>query len=152
MKRLLLILLTLLIVCFCGCEAIQDNLNWHDDFFAEGQKAISLAENFCFALSDDDINEAQKYLHPDSPLNGEELSLFLSEFEQTNGVDFSNGVAFLERYDYSFSPYNSISQGSTHKFVLKVVVENKTIKLSFKVIDNEKGFGIDSVGQYNPKK
>ncbi len=156
MKKLLVILIVLCTLCCLSCTEIEEYLKWNQDFLIEGQEAISLAENFCFALSDDNINEAEKYLHPDSPLNGGELSLFLSKFEQTNDVDFSNGVAFRDRDigdSYANTQnYEGYHQGNAHIFYLKVVIDRKIIKLSFEVVSNEKGFGIYSVEKYNPDK
>lgn len=136
--RKLLILLLLLAFFVSGCS-IEDREMW----LVNKQKAISMAEKFCFAIAYDDINGAKDYLHPDSPLH-DNLPVFISEIEQDGGFDFSDGVAIMDRELGEGTTYDSTYKGGVHAFTLEVVVNGKTHKLSFEVVDNEKGFGIFS--------
>ena len=155
MKKVFSILLITITICFVGCARIKFLFTEQDVFFAEQQKSITLAENFCFALSDDDIEIAEGYLHPDSPLCDGNLVSFLSTIEQENGIDFSRGVTFRDRE--LIEAYANTSndpadhQGYTFIFYLEVVIDGKITKLSFEMVYNEKGCGVYSFEKYIPK-
>ena len=157
MKKALIVLLILCNVFLLSCEGILTSFEFaftgREEFFAEQQKAIALGENFCFALSDDDIQTAESYLHPDSPLCNDALPISVLLIELVNEVDFSRGVAFSDReLGTSYANLQNLEgyhQGYCYCFTLKVVIEGKIIKLYFEVVSNEKGFGIYTFEKYN---
>ena len=147
MKRIIIVLLILSMLCLFGCTVFNN-------MYFEANKGATLAENFCFALSDDDLNAAQEYLHPDSLLRGDVLSSCLTDLEQNNSIDFSNGISFINRdiKKTYITPrdYENNLMGKHYILVFDILVDGKTIELSFDVLNNEKGFGIYSFENYVP--
>ena len=93
-------------------------------------------------------------MHPDSPLKGESLCLFLMNFEQNNSIDFSNGISFRDRtmgesYNNSQN-YEGYLPGRLHVFILYVLIDRQVIKIYFEVLSNDNGFGVYSFEKYVP--
>ena len=147
MKRIIIVLLIFSMLCLFGCTTFNN-------MYAEAYKGATLAENFCFALSDDDLNAAQEYLHPDSLLKGDALSSCLTDLEQNYSIDFSNGISFrnrdIEKTYITPRDYENNLKGKHYILVLDVLVDGKTIEISFDILNNEKGFGIYSFENYVP--
>jgi hypothetical protein len=139
MKKLLPVLLILCILCLSGCSILKD-------LQSGMQAAAAHAEEFCSALAKDDLASAEGYLHPNATPKGKDLPAFLAKLEQNHGIDFSDGVAFKSRTDFSSTYYDSSYGGSVHECTYQAVVGETTVKLFFVVVENDSGYGIYSFG------
>lgn len=139
MKKSIVFLLILCLVYLTGCQFPGIN-------FKNIRESISIAEDFCLALSED-IELAKEYLHPDSSPSKDQLQAFIEEIEQQQNVRFSDGVALKDRdgvvmeadiYDPSICRYS---------FVCEIVVGTKAIKLSFTLRKDDSGYSIIHIKQ-----
>lgn len=141
MKKLIAIILLLTTVFLFSCSTI-------DQVHSKAAKANELAEQFCFALSFDDIEKAKEYLHPDLRFKKGNLENYLKEFEADNDIDFSNGVAIKTRFSERIVIYDSRYNGDVYTVGIKMVIGNKVLKLYFIIVDNDKGYGLHDFGLY----
>lgn len=136
MKKIIAIILILNALFLLGCDFYQQMQD-------ESYKASELAEKFCFALAFDEIEKAKGYLHPDWEANNGALEDYVIQFEQVNSIDFSNGVAIKKRLRETYVMY-------TNKLMyepgIMIFVGDKKLKMYFRVIDNDAGYGIYDFG------
>ena len=118
---------------------------------SEATKAYELSEKFCFSLAFDDIEKANGYLHPDWESNNGALEDYVKQFEQANGIDFSNGVAIKTRFSENITVYDSRYNGNVYTMGIKMIIGNKELKLYFRVIDNDIGYGLYDFGLYSER-
>ena len=137
MKKLISIILIISTVFLFGCESINQ-------VYGKIYDVRVIAEDFCLALSDDNIELAQTYLHPDSSLNND-FGDFIAKLEGENDFDFSEGVAFLFRGEASAALYSFQYDGSPYELEYNLVIGKKEICLLFVVINNQNGWGIYDV-------
>ena len=141
MKRIVAISLLLSVLFFGGCSIFKS-------LWAEANKANNFAEEFCFALAYDGIEKAKEYLHTDWISNNGKLEDYLYNFENENGIDFSNGVSIYRRFQQSATGYSSLYGGAIYQFGIMMVIGDKNINMSFTVVDNDDGYGIYDFGIY----
>ena len=139
MKKILAIMLVLCTLCLSSCGILKELKTGMDE-------AIVLAEDFCTALSNDDFDTAKSYLHPDSTPKQDELFAFITKFEQTHNIDFSNGVAFKRRSGTRSAYYDSSYDGSVHEINYEIVVGGVSVDFFFNVVKNDNGYGIYNFG------
>ena len=139
MKKLIAIMLVIIIFSVAGCQCYEFNPT-------HAWGAVSFAEDFCLALSED-IELAKEFLHPDSTPSKDNLSTFIEEIEQKNDILFSNGVALKEVKGFEFEPESNNSSISVYKFSLKIVVGIRPINLSFSVRMDDNGYSIMHIEQ-----
>ena len=58
----------------------------------ELEVAYTQAEEFCIALANDDIEEANKYLHSKGIPARQGLRTYIQNIERNNNIDFSNDI------------------------------------------------------------
>jgi hypothetical protein len=139
MKRLFAALLVLCIFCLPGCGIMREVYSGIDE-------AATLAENFCTALSEDDLETAKGYLHKDGTPKAEALGLTVARLEQTHKIDFSEGVSFKKRVEGSGAYYSSQYDGSVYEITYEVTVGGVETKLFFTVVKNDADYGIYGFG------
>lgn len=137
MKKLIALILILSTFYFVGCQ-------WKRINFDYAREAISVAESFCLALSED-FELAKEYLHPDSTPSKDEFQKFIEEIEQENNIRFSNGVALKEREGVRFELGTYESPVYEYKFACEIVVGVKTMTLSFVVRKETNHYSIMNV-------
>ena len=141
MKKITSIVLIICIIAMTGCTTISR-------IVTDAKDAIFFAEDFCMILSED-MEEAKKYLHPDSKPSKDELQAFVEEIECVNNISFSDGVA-IKGCDAVHSHSKDIKLSvTTFEFSYEIVVGNKIIELFFVVIKDDNGFLISEFYQTN---
>lgn len=143
MKKILAMVLSLTL-CLSGCTIFQQLLE-------EADKAVVVAEEFCFALANDDMDNAKSFLHPNWETKKGSFEKYLLDFESKNGIDFSDGVAIKSRFDKAATAYDSNYDGSIFKIGISIFVGNKELKLYFIIVDNTSGYGIYDFGLYSDR-
>ena len=139
MKKIFAIILMFCMFCLSSCGILKE-------LKGGMQEATVLVEDFCTALSNDDFNTAKEYLHPDSTPSKAELYSYVIKLEQTNGVDFSDGVAFKRRNGVGSTYYDSNYDGSVHEIEYDIVVGGISKDFFFTVVKNDNGYGLYNFG------
>lgn len=101
-------------------------------------------KDMCAALADDDFEKAVGLMHPSVGLTADSLRDSISDIEKKCGIDFSNGVEFVETVGM-FSHFNiSTSDGAVKTMTLqyKVSIGGSVLDLYTVVVSNSEGFGI----------
>ncbi len=139
MKKLLAILLMICTLCLSGCGILKELKDGMDE-------AIVLVEDFLTALSENDLDTAKCYLHPDSTPSTDELSEFVSKLEQTYSINFFDGVTFKRLTNTGSAYYDSSYDGSVHEIDYEIVVGGVSVDFFFTVVKNDSGYGIYNFG------
>ena len=139
MKKLFAVIILLCTIFLSSCGILKELKAGMDD-------AMILVENFCIALADDDLDGAKEYLHSNSTPSKDGLASFVLKLEQTNNIDFSDGVAFKRRTAAASTYYDSKYDGSVHEITYTMVISKKTIDFFFVVVSNDNGYGIYNFG------
>ena len=134
-----LIILVFCTACLTSCGMLRELKVGKDE-------AIILVEDFCTALSNDDLDAAKGYLHPDSTPKQDDLSAFIAKLEQTHGINFSDGVAFKRRTDSSMTYYDSRYGGGVYEIGYEIVVGGVATDFFFVVVKNDNGYGLCNFG------
>lgn len=149
MKKLVRILLVL-ILCFSMCSCtfigfIYNDLLYDDATKAKMNAADEFAREFLSLLSNGEIEEAEKYMHPQFFEMGETLIEYLASIEKNEGIEFAQGVC-IEKIksknrssDYFFIPKYTY-HGYTIAYDVLIGTVTKTCKIS--ICDNDDGYGI----------
>ena len=69
----------------------------------EVEEMAALTEKFSSALSSNDAEKVEECIHPDAKIDEEKLSAVIEEFEQSKGVDFSQGVVLDKVGDFEIA-------------------------------------------------
>lgn len=130
---LLLIILSLMMLSSCTL------LN---EMKEELEVAYTQAEEFCIALANDDIEEAEKYLHSKGIPARQGLRTYIQNIERNNNIDFSKGVNFKSRNWEESAYYNGEYGGSTYKFSFEMLVGKEEVEIYFIFVEKDNEFGI----------
>lgn len=142
MKKILLVLICICLVNVSGCTLYKE-------LQAGIEEATIIAEEFCFALAEDDSSNAKSYLSPNySAPNKEDFEKYVAKLEEFNGIDFSNGIQIIDRSDNGWSGING---EYAYEIIFNTLIGEKEINLFFVVIKNENSYGIFSFG-VNPAR
>lgn len=139
MKKILVIVLVVCMFNLAGCNIIFGTLN---DLEKEYDKSVDFAKQFCLTLSNDDFEASKEYLHPSSSPSKDGLSKFVSKMEETNEIDFSNGIEIKNVEFKRMGAYIPEYRGSIYNFTFELSVSNKVINMFFLVVDNDEGYGV----------
>lgn len=139
MKKLLILVITVFMLTLSSCDVINE--------LTEGARdANTLAQDFCECIANEDYITVRDYMHPDSTPNKYVLQSYIIKLEENNNIDFSNGIAFKRRENFSSAYYDSSYGGTVHEFTYKVVVGNVLVNMFFVIVKNDNGYGIYSFG------
>ena len=144
MKKILTIVIVVLCVfSFSSCGLFDGIMS---DLMTGANEALTLVDDFCCALADDDIESAKGFMHTDSTLSKSNLSAFISQIEQIHDIDFSDGIAFKYREVTRCTYYDSNYGGSVYEADYEIVVGGISVDFFFIVVKNDNGYGIYSFG------
>ena len=149
MKKLVRILLVLILCCsMCSCTFIgfiYNDLLYDETTKAEMNSADEFAREFLSLISNGEIEEAEKYIHPQFFEIEETLTNYLASMEERESIEFSQGV-YIERTrsknkssDYFFIPQYTY-HGYTITYDVLIGTVPKTCRIS--ICDNDDGYGI----------
>lgn len=139
MKKLLILLICLCTLLFSGCVIYEQGQ-------ANIKAAGDLAEEFCLALANEDIEKAKQYLTTSSAPSKEYLEKHLTTIENYYDIDFSDGIIINERVYRSRTNMNA-----AYEFDFNLLVGEKNIDMFFTVIKTGDKYEIFSFG-VNPSK
>ena len=138
-KVMSLILLFISIFSLSSCGIFKE-------LMAETEKAKEYAIDFCDALSHDNLELANTFIHFDSPINKTGLDKYITTLESDNNVDFSNKVNLIICNDFESTYYTSEYNGSSFEFTFSSTIGSYRTYIYFVIINNDNGYGIYDFG------
>ena len=151
MKRFIVIILVIILITstFTGCTRLKEMYEKYQEYmqpyYEESYIARERAEQFLFAIANDDFETAREYLHPDLIASEYDLEEFIELFEDKYDTDFSSGVVIENQLkgEISIGCYNRhYSNAIEYKFGVEFLVEDKKLEIYFLTVRTDNGFGI----------
>ena len=102
-------------------------------------EAKAFINDFFDAVSADDFEKAQTFLHPERPAD---LKTFLDTVESETEIDFQSGIRVEKYTNFSYAYYDSSVGGSAYELTIKAAVGDKTVKFTVEIVQNDEGYGI----------
>ena len=134
MKKVLAIILALCALCLAGCGKILE-------LQQELEEMAALTEKFSVALSSNDAEKIEECIHPDAKIDEEKLSAVIEEFEQSKGVDFSQGVTLDKVGDFEIANDSELD-GNVYKVTCKLVVGGVPVSVVLTILNDDAGCGL----------
>lgn len=134
MKKVLAIILALCALCLAGCGKILE-------LQQELEEMAALTEKFSVALSSNDAEKIEECIHPDAKIDEEKLSAVIEEFEQSKGVDFSQGVTLDKVGDFEIANDSELD-GNVYKVTCKLVVGGVPVSVVLTILNDDVGCGL----------
>ena len=157
MKKLLLVALVIIIITssLTGCTRLKEMYDKYQAFmqpyYEESYIARERAEQFLFAIANDDFETAREFLHPDLIASEYDLEGFVELFEEVYDTDFSSGVVIEKQLEgeMSIGCYNRhYSNAVEYKSGVEFSIEGKKFELYFLTVRTDNGFGIYELTDY----
>lgn len=134
MKKIVAIILALCALCLAGCGKILE-------LKQEVEEMAALTEKFSSALSSNDAEKVEECIHPDAKIDEEKLSAVIEEFEQSKGVDFSQGVTLDKVGDFEIANDSEL-EGNVYKVTCKLVVGGVPVSVVLTILNDDAGCGL----------
>lgn len=135
-KKICIFIMALMcLICLSSCSVLKEMKE-------ELDVAYTQAEDFCIALANDDLKEAEIYLHSKGIPARQGLSTYIQNIERNNNIDFSKGVNFKNRNWGESAYYDSKYGGGTHKFSFEMLVGKEEVEIYFVFVRKDNEFGI----------
>lgn len=102
-------------------------------------EAKAFINDFFEAVSADDFEKANTFLHPERPAD---IKTFFEGVESETGIDFSSGIEIEKYSGFRYSYYDSSVGGSAYEVTIKASVGDKAIEFVVEIVKNDQGYGI----------
>ena len=106
----------------------------------------NMVKSFCNALKNDDYETASTLMHKNAGLDAQKIEESIANIENTCGFDFSDGVEFVQRTNYSVMNNINIPAGFSTTITIQydISVSEKDCALKVVLLNNSAGLGIYS--------
>ena len=129
------ILLLLSTLLMSSCDVVS--------LWTEGdEKAAICFDEFCAALSNDDLDLAYSKAHPDAFNSKDDLASLIADIEQEFHVDFSSDISLREYYDLGMLFYDSSYGGAAYMLAYTSRIGKTEANIYATVVDSKTGYGI----------
>ena len=138
-KSLCLLLVFAILVSFNGC------LLYSNETKAEIRKAQNFTEKFFSYISKGNIEEAEKYMHPQFSKDHGSLSDYLEMWEQEQRMDLSQGIYIVRVYNQCTSSTHPVFDGYVyHGYSISycIMIGNILKECEVRICDDDNGYGI----------
>jgi hypothetical protein len=135
--KIIIKLVSLILVCFmllpllvsCGID-LSDGKDHVKGFFA--------------AISDEDFEKAEEFLHPKMELEVELKTLF-EGMENTWDVELENGITVEKFTGFKTTVHSTEVDGSILTLSMNLTIDSKSTTADVTMVENDDGFGIYSI-------
>ena len=134
MKKIVAIILALCALCLAGCGKILE-------LQQELEEMAALTEKFSAALSSNDAEKLEECIHPDAKIDEEKLSAIIEEFEQSEGVDFTQGVVLDRVGDFEIANDSEL-EGNVYKVTCELVVGGVPVSVVLTILNDDSACGL----------
>lgn len=150
-KILSLMLTVTLCAMLCSCRVFTDiseamyNIFYSEETLLEMSKADEFVRGFFSAVSDGNIAEAATYMHPQFFKYNDSLKSYLSKLEESERVDFSQGISIdYTRSKSVFSGYQLYDGYHYDGYLISysLHIGSKSLICEVEVCENDDGYGV----------
>lgn len=134
MKKIVAIILALCALCLAGCGKILE-------LQQELEEMAALTEKFSVALSSNDAEKIEECIHPDAKIDEEKLFAVIEEFEQSKGVDFTQGVVLDRVGDFEIVNDSALG-GNVYKVTCELVVGGVHVRVVLTILNDDSACGL----------
>lgn len=134
MKKIVAIILVLCALCLAGCGKIME-------LKQEVEEMTALTEKFSSALSSNDAEKVEECIHPDAKIDEEKLSAVIEEFEQSKGVDFTQGVVLDKVGDFEIVNDSELD-GNVYKVTCELSVGGVPVSVVLTILNDDSACGL----------
>ena len=132
----ILILSLCLLMCFTSCTLINKVAQ-------EAQKVEKFANDFVKLVEDPSVEQAEKLVHPKSPLTPEDVIDEIKNNEKLAGLNASaENVEIKNISDVKFSAEDKSLGGNVYSVDCEILVDGTPVVVSLKMLSSDEGFGI----------
>lgn len=133
MKQSLKTIFLLALCCFCSFYLASCGSG------IKGSEAKQYIRDFFDAVSAEDYEKAETFLHPAVT---DDLELFFQGLEDEKNLAFGSGIE-IEKYTGFYSTiYSSEIRGSAYRLSMDTKVGDQTVKFTIEIVKNDEGYGI----------
>ncbi|MGM9632393.1 MAG: hypothetical protein ACI3XL_04805 [Eubacteriales bacterium] len=153
MKKFILIVLVIMLITFSltGCTLFQKIYDEYQEFmqpyYEDMDLAQEYAEQFIYAVANDDFESARQYLHPDLIASEYDLEKQIAYFEERYRLDFSDGVVIEDLIGTKIAIGSFDSEYSVG---FNLLIGNEELQLYFIAERTDNGFGIFIITEVRP--
>lgn len=134
MKKIVAIILALCALCLAGCGKILE-------LQQELEEMAALTEKFSAALSSNDAEKIEECIHPDAKIDEEKLSAVIEDFEQSKGVDSTQGVVLDRVGDFEIANDSEL-EGNVYKVTCELVVGGVPVGVVLTILNDDSACGL----------
>ena len=124
----LLLVVALSLLCLSACGGGIDQ-----------REAREFIDEFFDTVNEADYDRAERFLHPDYPLD---LQAYFARLAKREQLNLDGGFKLDAVTGYSASLYTSEVDGSSYEPTIRATVGDRLVEITVEIVQNQNGYGI----------